>query len=551
MKQILAIFRKDARHLWPEIIASLAMLTALVFIYPESWLTGDTLFHRSPFLYTPFGSRFGFGVDWLIVLVPITWWILMARLIHVERLVGNTQFWVTRPYEWPKLLAAKLLFIAVFIFIPFFLAQCALLAEAGFYPLLYIHGLVYNLFVTAVVLVLPVAALAAVTSGFGRLVLVALGVILYVAAIVALYTQLPFELKSAPSGPVSDGLSFIFLACGCCAVIIAQYATRKARIGWALLIAVCLLLTALAIVNPDRWLMNHRYPVQASNASAPIEFVQSKDFAGSFASQGESEDAIHISMVAEAQGFGTQGGGEGLVIRPAAMKATIDAPGGAHWESPWQSMYSQNLMAGSPDTVIGFSLRRAIYDQFKSAPVTLHLFIAVDEARVSGVTRIPLQVSDSAISGVGICTPRTAFRGFQNLDMIQTIYCRSAMRLAHLTYVSGYLTQGDCAVGSASDSMIGSAWIGSLDNDPAELGITSVWMNPIFLSNMMNPVRRSSGSEMPHPGERIRPRHLCPGSQVTYTTYEPAAHLQVQMTVDNFKLPELAKGPYSAFVTVE
>ena len=38
MKQILHIFAKDFRHFWPEILISLALLGALVWIYPSTWL---------------------------------------------------------------------------------------------------------------------------------------------------------------------------------------------------------------------------------------------------------------------------------------------------------------------------------------------------------------------------------------------------------------------------------------------------------------------------------------------------------------------------------
>ena len=37
MKQILAIFRKDARHFWPETLVSLGLLAALVGVYPQQW----------------------------------------------------------------------------------------------------------------------------------------------------------------------------------------------------------------------------------------------------------------------------------------------------------------------------------------------------------------------------------------------------------------------------------------------------------------------------------------------------------------------------------
>jgi hypothetical protein len=43
MKQMLHIFAKDSRQFWPESLISLALVAAFVWIYPSSWLTGNTL----------------------------------------------------------------------------------------------------------------------------------------------------------------------------------------------------------------------------------------------------------------------------------------------------------------------------------------------------------------------------------------------------------------------------------------------------------------------------------------------------------------------------
>jgi hypothetical protein len=40
MSQVLHIFKKDARHLWPEILASLVLTVFFVKTYPQNWATG-------------------------------------------------------------------------------------------------------------------------------------------------------------------------------------------------------------------------------------------------------------------------------------------------------------------------------------------------------------------------------------------------------------------------------------------------------------------------------------------------------------------------------
>ena len=43
MKQILHIFAKDSRHFWPEILISLALVGALVWVYPSTRLSAGGL----------------------------------------------------------------------------------------------------------------------------------------------------------------------------------------------------------------------------------------------------------------------------------------------------------------------------------------------------------------------------------------------------------------------------------------------------------------------------------------------------------------------------
>ena len=103
MSQILHIFRKDVRHHWPEILLSLALLIAFAFEQPRTW-TGQ-----------PIENRFlSFLLGFLPALMVLSWGFLIVRVVQGETLVGDRQFWVTRPYEWPKLLLAKLLFVFLF-----------------------------------------------------------------------------------------------------------------------------------------------------------------------------------------------------------------------------------------------------------------------------------------------------------------------------------------------------------------------------------------------------------------------------------------------------
>jgi hypothetical protein len=111
MKQILHIFLKDARHQCVEILISLAAVAIATFTYYARW-------NMRAGLYSVSRSTNALGslsVFLLVLLVPLSWWLLISRAVQEEKLVGDSQFWITRPYEWEKLLSAKLLFLVVFL----------------------------------------------------------------------------------------------------------------------------------------------------------------------------------------------------------------------------------------------------------------------------------------------------------------------------------------------------------------------------------------------------------------------------------------------------
>jgi len=232
----------------------------------------------------------------------------------------------------------------------------------------------------------------------------------------------------------------------------------------------------------------------------------------------------------------TTGVADGYAVFQVALKATIDGPGGSRWESPWQPVYNESYLPGTSDSSIRFRIRRSVYDRFKTGPVNLHLTFAIEKVRASGVTRISLPSSEFAVPGVGICTPQSSWFGFP--PQITGISCRSAMRGPQLNYVAAQWSDtGDKAACSAvpeeSDPLLGTTWIGSFDTDPAEFGITSVWEAPLNLSN---------GGPFFREGKQVWFRQLCPGTPVTFTSYELAGRSRLEMSIPNFRLPELALG---------
>ena len=112
----------------------------------------------------------------------------MIRVVQGESLVGDRQFWITRPYEWPKLLGSKIAFVLVFVCVPLLVLQIVLLRSAGFHPANYVTGLLW-MQATLLMFVLPMAALATVTATIVQLLLALLIVVLYLIGMSWLSSQ--------------------------------------------------------------------------------------------------------------------------------------------------------------------------------------------------------------------------------------------------------------------------------------------------------------------------------------------------------------------------
>ncbi len=121
MQQILHIFKKDIRRHWLEILISLALLGLYARI-----MTRPTVDRMVAPEYIPWAE---ISAGTLTSLLIIFWIFLSIRLVQGETLVGDRQWWVTKPYEWWKLLAAKEVFLLAFIGAPLFLVQLYLFAS--------------------------------------------------------------------------------------------------------------------------------------------------------------------------------------------------------------------------------------------------------------------------------------------------------------------------------------------------------------------------------------------------------------------------------------
>jgi len=150
-QQALHIFRKDVRHRRFEIAGILLLLIVLVLTSVQTW---EGLQER---------GWAGDSEGPLDVLLPVAWALLIARAIQTEALPGDRHFWLTRPYSRPGLLLSKAMLIVAFINLPFLVAQALIISFDGLPLMSNFGGLLWNQVLISILLLLPVAAIAALT----------------------------------------------------------------------------------------------------------------------------------------------------------------------------------------------------------------------------------------------------------------------------------------------------------------------------------------------------------------------------------------------------
>ena len=233
MSRILAIFRKDARHLWLHIALYAALMALAALLDP-------TYTHNEPSAYAPLSS-----------LLPLACWVLVVSVIHEEKLPGNRQYWLTRPIPWRELLAAKALFVTAFVNAPLLLCHVAVWWALGIPVTAHVPELLWKQVFFTAFYILPVAALAAMTRNIGQVILGGLAIV----APWALGEQMIFARYRLSWGgqewlPASAVAAV--LACGISAVLLVQYAGRRTVLSRMLAGAVALAAAAVLFAPLQR-----------------------------------------------------------------------------------------------------------------------------------------------------------------------------------------------------------------------------------------------------------------------------------------------------------
>lgn len=333
MSQTIHIFKKDVRRFSWEIVLSLLLLALYGWCQPVLWRPFDMMTLNAT---TATMLRY-LGANYLGLLVGLGWMVMVVRLVYEESLTDDRQFWVTRPYRWHSLLAAKILFVITVINLPLLVVQLCLLAAAGFSPFQHISRLVY-LQVALSVLLLPLATLAVVTGGRRQMTRAIIVVLIFLVLWFWVGTD-PVLLGSAPVDKTSvwQSLGWAVILGAAVVVIVRQYALRKTAQARWILVGAGLVLTLMAAAQRKHQFPVADYPLVAEGSDGYFDINMSptdKSHAGHFyvsRAQAQGQKTTFISL-------GLIGGevAEDLVAEAGAIQVTLLAPDGSRWTSEWQ-----------------------------------------------------------------------------------------------------------------------------------------------------------------------------------------------------------------------
>ncbi len=383
MKQTIHIFVKDARRCWP-FIALVAGLTALM-----AWLAPQ----ESPVWMheTAFMNR---ALKLVQLLLPVAWWLAIAHAVQGESLVGSRQFWVTRPYSWRSLLAAKLLFAVVFVMLPLLTSDWTILAGARFSPAGMLPDLLRRQFGFSLLL-LPAFLIAALTRGVRQFIMSCFAIVIGIVALAGVQSLHPASPAPAVVTSVRSGSwlqewgDTVGYVGGVFALLVWQYARRQTAAARTVVALVC---AGLFVSSgwPSQAQDPAPAPVSAAHPEIAVVFAPER---GRFVPDYPSavpDDRVHVEIPIRVAGRDRD------LVDLRMGSVSMQSSRGDPWShlGAWQGQF----IARRSDDWLSLYLDRQTLERLRGEPVSIGAIFGVvlyePQAAItilpnSGWTRIP------------------------------------------------------------------------------------------------------------------------------------------------------------------
>lgn len=399
MSKILHIFKKDIHRHWPEILISVAFLALYTHRELHFWQTSLQFDAISPFFFLLSGRYIAF-------FLVLSWALLVLRVVHGETLVGDRQWWVSKPYIWWQLLLAKVFFIFVFVSVPLFHVQLLLLHHAGFSTLSNIGRLFLTQFTLPLVIIAFAFALASLTRNLAQALL---GVaIVVVILIVGIWLDSITSHMAGDSSRVMDALESLLLFGPLILVPVWQFARRRTWTSRAS-IAVCAGIATLLSLVPFGRSVEQSYPL-LSLRDSPLQFSippiskapDNPSGLPSFMTEAVLSIPLNVSGLVP-----------GSVVLINGVNLTVDSSDDVHWTHGWVGQYQQ-LWPGSQRQNLNYQLKRKEYEKVKAKLQNLHVQLALSEYQEADARTLVLPTTTFRDNDLGIC--RLTLRGYGVLE---------------------------------------------------------------------------------------------------------------------------------------
>jgi hypothetical protein len=493
--QPLHILRKDLTHLWPETLIVVGLFVACAWASPSRWTSSQNeISGLIPFL----------AVFLKAFLMPVSWLVLISRLIHDEPLVGDRQFWTSRPYHWLSLLGSKLLYLALFLYLPFLLMQIYLLKHAGLYPTTAIPALLHNLLLLTVIIVIPIAAISAVTSSFVKTLISFIAAVIYLIILsIFIYFMVVHRMPPPALEPILTGL-FIGLPA---VALVYQYATRRTAISRAILIATPAVIALLLMVTPATALIEHAYPLSSTPKLSPLPDA----FAPRAPEQGEL--LVLARRVQIGIPFTVSDADKDSNYIVTGIAATVDAPG-VHWSSPYNTpSQPARINAAAPISAVPVEMPLEVFNQLGHAPADVHLSITVQQLKADQPAAWKASGDTFMVPGHGVCS-------FDSAHPDAPPTCRYPFKTPDVNFATAPLS-ANCSDPSA----------------PKQTGVAQMNSGAGFVD--FDPVSTQTLSFSSN-GQQQVPGVLCPGTPISFVEGHDQAKLRLQLDEKHLLLENYA-----------
>lgn len=509
MNQVKQIYLKDLRHHWPYAVASIVLLADFARNDVRSWWqpTG-AMDYGIGAASGLFSSGFLAGVA--TSLIPITWALLIVLAVQTDSLVGDRQFWVTRPYEWKSVLVAKMLFVLTVINTPLLIVDIFLLAKAGFAPTHYIVGLLWMQGLMTLVLVLPCLTLATLTRTVPQMLLAVAAVVLFFIGLIWLSSEIP---NSGVYG-VFESIQEILFGAACVAVILIQYARRWTQPSRTIILGLACATLLLMIVTPRRGIGSQEFPPLHAGEQPAFQLTPIHPKGIGSQSWPSNQEEVPMNLP-----FSVSGVAAKSILRVEGIVVQIEAAGRPSWSSGWTD--SNTSMFPDTSTIyFGFSIKQRLLNQMQSSPAKLKLTVAFTTYNNSNETDFVIPPEAFYIQDLGPCLPGKRF--------FRQVHCLAPLHGPRSLFLTADLSRSTCPLQKEElqypEGTLGHAWSTS-DSGPAEFGLSPVKEIDLGISILPNmDSRRGAG--------------LCPGTPVIVSNPVPVRSNQMSIELDNIRLSD-------------